>query len=744
MKNNAVWKKCLKILLLRKMDRVLLLFKKEIKSYFDSPLAYITIIVFLIISGWMFSSTIFLINRVTIENFTANVPLLLMFLAPAIAMQLLAGEFNTGTIEILGSLPIKNSEIIAGKFLAAFSLLASAILLTLIYPISISFLGNIDWGQIAGAYIGMLLIGGTFLAAGIFSSALSSNQVVAFIIGFVFSFALFLAGKVSYILPAYIRPVIDYIGIDSHWENLARGVVDIRDIVYFASLWILFYYGTFVIFSRRVRVGLYKAFSTTLLLGILVVLNIITEALVLRLDLTENNIYSLSKASKKVMKSLDDPVIIKAYFSGNLPLQYQQGRKYLDSLLHEYRAYSNTKLKFKFLDPSDDNIAREARANGIPPLKFTEAGKDKFEIKQGYMGLVILYGDKKEVMPVVENVKGLEYDLTTKIKKITSDIRKTVGYIGKLGISGELRNNIETRYDFTEIISTGSFNESLFSSIIVKAGDEFDDGELGILKEASVKKIPLAIFADNYEIDMETFRTSKIDNKINDFLQAYGLKVGEGLILDRQCQRIGITTRQGFFTIQNIVDYPYFPMVTDLDRDNPIVRELDSIALPFVSPISIDEKKVKDFELSVLARTSRYSRIEKNPGFVSPMREHFSPVDKSTGSFPVICLIKEKKTPFRIILVSNSRLINREYLSTGSNVSLFLNIIDWLTEDHDLISIRSKGVSGRPMKNVTPAKKLFVKNLNIFMMPLLILGIGIYRWKSKDLRNYTMKEKLMS
>ncbi|NLB35056.1 MAG: ABC transporter permease subunit, partial [Elusimicrobia bacterium] len=174
------------------IKRIFLIAQKEFKRYFDSPIAYITILVFLLISGWMFSSTLFLMNRATIQNFAVNVPLLLLFLAPAIAMQLLAGEFNQGTMEVLGSLPVKDEEIIAGKFIAAFALMSLAIILTLIYPITVASLGKFDWGQGVGTYLGMILIGGAFLAAGLFASALTSNQVVAFILGFLFSFTLFL------------------------------------------------------------------------------------------------------------------------------------------------------------------------------------------------------------------------------------------------------------------------------------------------------------------------------------------------------------------------------------------------------------------------------------------------------------------------------------------------------------------------------------------------------------------------
>jgi len=716
------------------MKKILLLFNREIKRYFSSPLAYIIMIVFLIISGWLFASTIFLINRITIENFTINVPLLLMFFAPALSMGLLAGEFHTGTMEVLGSLPIKDREIIFGKFLSAFFLLSLAIVLTLIYPVSISFFGNMDWGQAAGAYIGMILIGGTFLSAGVFASSVSSNQVVSFIVGFSISFALFMMGKILDFVPSYIRPVISYIGIDSHWENMSRGVIDIRDIIYFLSLWGFLFYASLIAFGKRVRIGLYSISSAGLVAGILIVFNILVGGAVLRIDLTENNIYSLSKASKKIAKELKDPVIIKAYFSNNLPARYKVRKKYLQDLLHEYKAYSDSKIRFEFIDPSENEEAsREAMLNGIPPLQFTEAGKEKFEIKQGYMGLVMIHADRKEVIPVVEDVRGLEYDLTTNIKKITSEDTLTVGRLGDFNLAEKIEAGIKERYKYVEVVSTGTFAEEKVNSLIVRADENFTDEENRILEYAYSENIPIGIFADRYTVDMENFSSSVFENPVNSFLKQFGLEVDKGLLLDRQNRRVNITTKRGFFTIQNVVDYPFFPLLTDLDKDNPIVKDLDSLTLPFVSPLRI-VKSTENFSVRELARTTGNSWINENPNYITPMRTYAPSGSRETGPFPAVAAVEKEGSPFRMMVCSNSRLVDSDFIVTPANVNFFLNTIDWLTQDYSLITIRSKGFETRPMKDVTPAKKTMVKYADILLMPLIVLGFGIYRWKTRELK----------
>ena len=235
------------------LSNILAIFVKELKLYFNSPTAYVVIVVFLLISGWMYTSTLFLNDQVSIRNFLDNVPLLYIFLMPAISMRLIAEEVKVGTIEIIATMPVKDYEIVIGKYLSSLALLAVLLVLTLIYPASLSMLskGGLDWGQVTGAYIGLFFTGASFLAMGIFSSALTKNQIIAFILGFAICFAFFIMGKIVFILPAFAANIIGYIGLDSHFNNISKGVLDSRDIVYFLSLIGFFLYLTTILVNSR-------------------------------------------------------------------------------------------------------------------------------------------------------------------------------------------------------------------------------------------------------------------------------------------------------------------------------------------------------------------------------------------------------------------------------------------------------------------------------------------------------------
>ncbi len=213
-----------------------IIFRKELKSYFNSPVAYVVIVVFLAIIGYFHTSNLFLMNIASMRLTFEFAPLVFLFIIPAITMRLISEEQKTGTIELLSTKPLRDIEVIAGKFLAAWALIAITLLPTLVYYITMASLGDIDNGPVIGGYIGLLLMAGVFVAVGLLASSLTDNQIVAFIVGFLICFALFMLDKVLFYVPGFLTSIVEYLGTDAHYQNIARGVLDSRDLIYFASL----------------------------------------------------------------------------------------------------------------------------------------------------------------------------------------------------------------------------------------------------------------------------------------------------------------------------------------------------------------------------------------------------------------------------------------------------------------------------------------------------------------------------
>lgn len=222
------------------MRNIKIIAKKELQSYFNAPVAYIVIVAFLLVAGFMYWSSLFLMGRADMRTFFAPSPfspsMLLVILAPAVTMRLVAEERKSGTIELLTTLPVKDVEVILGKFLAAFGLVASALSLTLLYAVSVTFLGDLDWGPVISGYVGMLLFSGALLAVGLYASTLTSNQIVAFIVGFLICAALYFVYWLQFFVPGAIDDLVEFISLGYHLDNMARGVIDSRNVLYFSSL----------------------------------------------------------------------------------------------------------------------------------------------------------------------------------------------------------------------------------------------------------------------------------------------------------------------------------------------------------------------------------------------------------------------------------------------------------------------------------------------------------------------------
>jgi len=218
------------------MSNVIPIFKRELKAYFDSPIAYVVIIVFLLVTGWFFTTNFFMVAQADMRVAFGIIPFIFIFITPAITMRLISEERKSGTMELLVTMPIKDIEIIIGKYLAAVGLLAGMILPTLVYAITISFLGDMDTGPVIGGYIGLILMGAGYLAIGTFGSSVTENQVVAFIISWLMEFVFFLMDKMLFLLPNWLVTPVEYLSIEYHFQNISRGIIDSRDIIYYLSL----------------------------------------------------------------------------------------------------------------------------------------------------------------------------------------------------------------------------------------------------------------------------------------------------------------------------------------------------------------------------------------------------------------------------------------------------------------------------------------------------------------------------
>lgn len=213
------------------------LFKKELMSYFNSPIAYIFIGVFLVVGNWLFFKSFFLIGEANMRGFFDLLPWMFLFLAPALTMRLWAEEKKQGTIEFLLTLPVTDWQVVLAKFFGALTFMFITLAMTFSLPLTISYLGNVDFGPIAGGYLGAIFLGGSYLALGLFISSLTKNQIIAFILGLVACFIAFMIGADFVLMgaPKFLTPIMGFLGLGNHFYNISKGVIDSKDIIYYSS-----------------------------------------------------------------------------------------------------------------------------------------------------------------------------------------------------------------------------------------------------------------------------------------------------------------------------------------------------------------------------------------------------------------------------------------------------------------------------------------------------------------------------
>lgn len=233
------------------MKQAVHIFRKEFSGYFISPIAYIVISIFLVVTGWFFFSTFFLYNQANLRNFFSLLPITFSFVIPAMTMRLFSEELNIGSYELLLTLPVTFHDVIIGKFMAAVAFIAAMLIPTMAYPVFVSVMGQLDWGPVIGGYFGAILMGGAFAAVGLFASSLTRNQIIAFIVATAICFSLTVIDKMLFFLPKTLLGVMTYVGMDYHFQNIAKGVIDSRDVLYFLSVVFLGLYGAYLSMQEK-------------------------------------------------------------------------------------------------------------------------------------------------------------------------------------------------------------------------------------------------------------------------------------------------------------------------------------------------------------------------------------------------------------------------------------------------------------------------------------------------------------
>ncbi len=479
----------------------------------------------------------------------------------------------------------------------------------------------------------------------------------------------------------------------------------------------------------------------------------LSTRLFFRLDLTELNQYSISQSTKATLEELDDLVNVRVYFSKNLPPQFSVIDEYVRDILSEYSAYGSDNLNVRYLDPAKEDVATEARSYGIPEIQMDVISDDQRQIQNGHLGLAILYGDKVEVLPVIQNIANLEYDLTSAIKKVRADQARTVGFLTGHGEGDEMLYQAFYK-TLSKNYAIGSVDLELenaltgLDTLIIPGPKQFlPDAHLLAIDQFMLSGGKVIFLVDQIQIG-ENLSALPVDHNVDDFLEHFGVKVEEALVMDASNQQASFN--QGFITYS--VPYPHWIklMAQYFNVDSPVVNQLDSIVLLWSSPLNLKGKE--GLQIETLASSTERSVIQKDSYDLNP--QGASVPTEPAPSLPMIAMVsgdsdsyfkdsdiekpegflETSSVPLHFMVVGNSRLIEDGTLGhSPQNLNFMMNAVDFLTLDESLISIRSKTLKQRPVKEFSDAGRGLVKFFAIYFVPLLVVFFGVMRayWLKK-------------
>lgn len=501
-----------------------------------------------------------------------------------------------------------------------------------------------------------------------------------------------------------------------------------------------------------------------LIIGIIIFINIISVRIFARLDLTSTKAYSLSEASKQLVRSLDDKFLVKAYFTAELPAPYNNHRRFLQDQLDDYRAYSKGNFQYEFIDPSkNQELEQEAQRYNIPPVQVQVIRDDKLQIEKAYMGLVFLYGDKQENIPIIRDLDKLEYEISSKIKKLTSTNQIKVGISTGHGEPDfdkikQFRELLSEQYIVENVnISNGApIPNDIAALIIIAPKEKFSDVDKYTIDQYLMRGGKIAFFINQIDATLQAQMGQNLNLNLDDLLETYGVRIRPDMVRDARCANVTISQQAGFMTFQSQIPYPYLPIASEYNPNNIAVKNLGPVIFHFVSSIDTSLAKAKGLNLEVLLSSSNKSGRMEGFFIINPtlpftqdmFKEAHIPLAVSVeGTFKSHFTDKEPQvdstlnittsdklqisTNTKIVVVGDGDFVQDPYLGTKDNLIFANNIIDWLIDDIGLTTIRSKDIAVKHLDEVSEGTRTFVKSVNLMLPPLIMIVTGIIRWRLK-------------
>ncbi len=501
-----------------------------------------------------------------------------------------------------------------------------------------------------------------------------------------------------------------------------------------------------------------KYYNSLILIGILILVNLLSYKFFYRLDMTSDHQFTLSNATKNILKSLDDPVTITAYFSKKLPPDIQKTREDFRDMLEEYAGISGGMVEYRFVDPSSDkDKEQEALQSGIRPVMIKVREKDEIKQQKSFLGATISLDERKEIIPFIKPGAPLEYELSTAIKKVSIENKPPVAILSGHGEPGpdelsQVEQSLAILYN-PETVDLKNVNEispKYKVALMIAPKDSFENSDFQKLDNYLSNGGNLVLAINSVDGDFQNSRGVIVNTGIENWLQDKGLNIEHKFVVDFNCGTVSVQQKQGYFTMVNQVKFPFLPIIRNF-ADHTITKGIEEVILKFASPMEF--KGDSSVQFIELATTSDRSGVVDGNTYFDVINKKWTSADFNRPNIPVAGILEGKLAgdmDSKMVVYTDGDFAVTEggrQKQSNNNISFLVNAVDWLGDDTGLIELRTKGVISRPIKQKylteeASGKRSFIKYLNFGLPILLVILIGIFLMqRRKAIRIKRMQEE---
>jgi len=489
--------------------------------------------------------------------------------------------------------------------------------------------------------------------------------------------------------------------------------------------------------------------SVLLVIGIVALVFLLSREFFFRIDLTEDKEFTMSKATKAILRNLDEPVNVKAYFTEKLSPEFERVKTDFQNLLIEYNNISKGKVNYQFIDPGNDQAKeQEAAQSGIQPFLINERKKDEASQKKAYMGAVVEVGDQKEVLPFINQQSPMEYDLTTAIKKMSVKDKPSLGFVQGNGEPSlqqmpQLVQGLSVIYtvENVDLSKDEPIADRIKALVIVSPMDSIPDAQFRKLDDYISKGGKVIAAVNAVTGDFSTATGSAVNNNFFGWLASHGITIDPTFVVDNSCGKVTVQQRLGNFNIPMQINFPYLPLIKTFS-DHPATNGIEAVLFQFASPIKFSSK---DGALFTTLVTSSNKAGTLTPPIQFDVQKQWTQADFPLSNIPLGGVVEGlmNNQESRLVVFSDGDfVVSQEGNLNPDNINLMLNTIEWLVDKSGLSELRDKGVVYRPIEDLEEGKRTFTKYFN-FLLPLALVGVvGIWRsQRARRNRIQRMEEK---